>query len=518
MKRLLNHKYALLIFISSLILAAFTFDDYGISWDEFPQHEIGSVSYDYVKGKNDKLLTFVNRDYGPVLETALIYLEYKFKLVDYYDVFLMRHFVSHFIFLVACFFFYLLIYELYQKKILACIGYLALLSSPLFYSHSFFNTKDIPFAMVFIFCFYFLAKFFKHKKIIHLLLLAFCLGILINLRIMGVILLAIVLFWLVLDLILALKNKTKIRKNIIYLISFCITTVAVLIASWPYLWSAPYHNFIEAFENMSKFRWDGSILLMGEPVSSIDLPWYYIPVWFLITNPIFYLLVGIIGSIWLLLMVLKKPLLFISDTGIRNNLTYLACFVGPVFAVIVLHSVLYDAWRQLFFIYPSFILLFVFALSKLIETKLKKLSLTLVFINFVYLLSFAISNHPNEQVYFNEFLPKNEAEYLRKNFEMDYWGVNFKQSLEYLLENDKNYRIKIAHLNDNLAYNLYALPKYKRDRIAFVEFEKADYYIVNYRWHPQDYEEEGLRSIKKFKVYNSTITEIFRIKRAKKHN
>ena len=44
-----------------------------------------------------------------------------------------------------------------------------------------------------------------------------------------------------------------------------------------------------------------------------------------------------------------------------------------------------------------------------------------------------IRNHPFQNVYFNNFLSHDE-QYLRKNFEMDYWGTSYKQALEYVLK------------------------------------------------------------------------------------
>ena len=60
-----------------------------------------------------------------------------------------------------------------------------------------------------------------------------------------------------------------------------------------------------------------------------------------------------------------------------------------------------------------------------------------VVISILLIVSFAgtgftmIKSHPFEDVYFNILLSKKD-QYLRKTFELDYWGTSYKQALEYI--------------------------------------------------------------------------------------
>ena len=53
----------------------------------------------------------------------------------------------------------------------------------------------------------------------------------------------------------------------------------------------------------------------------------------------------------------------------------LAIFFTPLFAVIFLHSVVYDSWRHLYFIYPSFLLIALYGFQKIISNCMRNSSI-----------------------------------------------------------------------------------------------------------------------------------------------
>ena len=122
------------------------------------------------------------------------------------------------------------------------------------------------------------------------------------------------------------------------------------------------------------------------------------------------------------------------------------------------------------------------------------------------------ANIPFQHVYFNEFVDKNTPEYLRKRFELDYWGTSYKQSLEYILEEDNSLSIDIAVANLPGKINRFILPPEKQKRINIVDIKDAKYFITNYRWHPQDYTEIGKKKWYSIKVNNNTINAIYKIR------
>ena len=95
---------------------------------------------------------------------------------------------------------------------------------------------------------------------------------------------------------------------------------------------------------------------------------------------------------------------------------------------------------------------------------------------------------------------------------MDYWGVSYRQSLEYILKNDDSpiININISNFADYMTIKI--LPLQDRDRINFVSYKEATYFITNYRWHPQDYDEIKEFEYYSFKVANNTVNKIFKLK------
>jgi hypothetical protein len=332
---------------------------------------------------------------------------------------------------------------------------------------------------------------------------------------MGVLILAFTTVFTAIDCI-GSKGKKKILAS--YL-AYIISLVSALVIFWPYLWESPIRNFIEAFSNMSKFRWPGKVLMFGEFIKAPEIKWSYIPVWFTLTIPIPYLFFGATGILFVIINFIRRPIKFLTNTLERNQLMYLVCFIGSILSVIVLHSVLYDGWRQMYFIYPSFILLAIYGISSILRIegkKLRKIAIGSVIGIFVFTLIstglFMIKNHPLQNVYFNKFIPRSE-QHIRRNFEMDYWGTSYKQALEYICNKDESYRINILVATAPGRYNALMLKEKDQKRIYYVnDLKYAHYFISNYRWHPEDYNYLPGPQFFTIKVLNSDVISVWKIK------
>lgn len=499
---------ALLVFFT--IAGLLIFDDYGISWDEPGSHEIGTLNYKYIFSGDKELLTYPEKDYGIAFELPLVIIERLAGLEDSRQIYLARHLLTHLFFLMSAFFFFKLIDLLYKNKVLASIGFLLIVLNPLLYAHSFMNSKDIPFMDMLIICFYLSAIAFKSKKTKHFILLGMLTGLLVNMRIIGILPFACIIFLQMMDIV---GNESAGRKkNTLLLAAFLLTSVSTLYISWPYLWPDPVKNFLLAIQRMSKYTWYGDLLFNGTYVRSTRIAWYYIPVWFGITTPIPYLIAGFMGLILIVFHFFRRPLDFIRNTLKRNNLFYVVCFFAPVFAVIYLKSVLYDSWRHLFFIYPSFVLMGIYGLHIIFTTRARNITLIAMFIIFCFSGYFMIRNHPFQQVYFNNIVDTKTPEHLRKQFELDYWGSSYMQSLEYILKNDNSPIIYVAAQHEPGRYNLLLLKPEDRARIRLVDLPEATYYITSYRWHPHDYDEYKNMEWHTFKVSNNSINTVFKIR------
>jgi hypothetical protein len=495
------------LFLMMSIIGVFSYQQYGLAWDEYYQHYTGEVNYRYIMQGDEELLHWKDRDYGVAIELPLIFVEKLMGLDDPNEIYPMRHLLSHLFFLFGAYCFFLLIDLIFKHKAFATIGFLMLVLYPRVYAHSFFNTKDIPFLAMFIISFYTAARALQYRRTIDYILAAVAIGLLINIRIMGVLMFAYMLFYLIWD-----STKLEWRKSRLRQIGwFLLFTLLSIYALWPFLWHNPFENFGFAFRNMSKFRFEGKVMHMGELILAKELDWSYLLVWIGITTPLPFLVMGLGGSLALIVNILKRPLHFFKDKKDRNFLMYLASCYVPLLAVILLGSVVYDGWRHVFFIYPSFILLGIYGLSLIKQKYLKWSVFGILGLYFMGLSVFMFKNYPHEQVYFNYLMPS-EEEYIRKNYELDYWGTSYKQAFEYLLKTDDRELIKVAVKNFPGELNFTALSPAQRARIKLVGKDKADYFLTNYRGHPNDYNEYEGKSFYRIRVGNNTIMEIFKLK------
>lgn len=498
-----------ILLVLSVLIAVHVYDSYGISWDEANQREIGLVNTEYVLGINENLLDYKDRDYGSLFEMSLLALENVFNKDGFRDVFLFRHFVSHLFFIIGGLFCFLLVNLLYHNKLLSVFSFLLWVLMPVFYAHSFFNTKDIPFATMMMIAFYYSALTWKRPTWFNYVFLAVIFAILINFRLMGLVVPFGFSIIVLLKQFVFERNKFwQIKSHSKLLVLFGVV-VLVLYLSWPFLWLNPLDNFFFALKNMARFRWRGEMLFAGEILVSNALPWYYTSIWFSIQTPILYLFFGILS--WFILgkkifSNLKSTLK--SDT-ILFQLLFFICFFVPLVIVIILKSTLYDGWRQMFFIYVPFLMMIVFSLDYLIKFKYGKLIYVFLGIYFGTVLFEMYQYHPYQHVYFNEVLSLRNDNENKALFEMDYWGTSYKEQLEFLEKTFPNDTLKLNFDNKPGELNLRMLPEGKKNRFVVTDCKDADYFLTNHR---NGYSKVEGESIYKVLVKNKIIGEIFRIK------
>jgi len=498
-----------LLFIIALLISIFTFKDYGVAWDEPIQVEIGTVYYNYVAQHDTKLETYDSREYGAGFELPLIFLQKKLRIDDSRNVYLFRHFVTHLFFLIAAFCAYLLCYRLFQNRLIASLGFILIVCMPRIYAHSYFNTKDIPLLSMFLVTFTVAQAAFKKNKAPWYLLLGMACGYTISIRITGILPVAMLTVFLLVDMVTCLVNKKNARKAVMHLFIFIFSSTFTLYLCWPTLWHHPLKNFIWAYNTLAHFsNWGGKLLFMGQVYDGNTIPWYYAPVWFGISTPILWLIAGITGIVFIIVAFLKRPLSFIQNTPYRNYTLYLACFFGPLLMVIALHSVLYDDWRHLYFIYPAFALLALYAVNALLHTKWKRIVYALCLMQVALVMVFMVRAHPFQQVYFNQLVSHKDESH-RKNYELEYWGCAYKQAFDYILAHDSSDSIRVFWSLNPVINNVDFLPAEYRKRFLLLNRNEVPYYfITNFRGHPQDFNYPY--TYYNIKVQNSTILRVYK--------
>ena len=488
--KLLKHHIAIILLIAFALAGFWILDDYGIGLDELHQRQLAKENLDYVLGIPVDIYRNYDKDrfYGVSFELVLLLAERALGLDDTRYIYMMRHLVTHLFFLISGLFCYLLAYRLFGNRLLAVVAMLMFLLHPRIYAHSFFNSKDVPFLSMFMISLYFTHWAFWKGGIWRFLILGCVVGVLINLRIMGIAIFVIVVAMQLLDLI-QVSGSSK-RMQVLGLMGiFGLSSVVTLYTVSPYLWRSPLTNSIEWFNLFSEHPEPVHHLFRGELILSIYFtPLEYVPVWFSITTPPVLLVLGTVGMLVVLARGAFNPKDVFRNTQLRFELVLIACFLLPVATVALLSSSLYNDWRQLYFIHAPFCLLATFGTHWIISnnhlpssTHFKILLHGAVGVGIATSVTAMASIHPHQQAYFNFLVDRTTPGVVRAHYDMDYWLVASLEGFDHLLEKYPNSTIHARSSFGSLGKsNWYILAESDRERMI-LDGESYDFYITNYQ-------------------------------------
>jgi hypothetical protein len=499
------------LFLVFLVLGALSHNDYGIAWDEPSQQEIGKMNYDFLIGKSDSLANYHDRFYGAAFEMPVYMLQQAFGIENSAAIYDFRHLITNLIFIIGVGFFFALIYKLFQDFNSALLGSIMLYIHPRIFAHAFFNSKDIVFMSFFIIGLFTLFLLLEKQNTKRILLHALVSAILIDIRIIGIILPLISLLAVIPSLF---KFNSDSRQTIKTISTYSILLIVFLYLFWPALWTDPL-LLGKAFARMSHFPFRYDVLFQGQLIAATDIPWTYLPIWIGISTPPFILLLFIIGFGWMLRNYIRDPEAAFNSKKQWYILVLASFPFDFIILLIIISSTLYDGWRQVFFLYPLLLISAVYAyniiMKKLNYRKIGKAFVNGFIIVFILLTILKIYKlHPYEQVYFNHFVSK-KNENRRQSFEMDYWGLSYREALEYIIKNDNSPQIKVCFANAAGPQNILYLSVDNQQRIIAVDkIKDANYFISNYRYHPDDYPYQNeIYSISRDK---NKLLSIFKIK------
>ena len=392
-------------------VGALVLDDYGVSADEGWQRSIGISSFNYILGDEDALIEeHHNRFYGVAFELPLIAIERALGLENSRAIYLSRHIATHVFFLVGGFFAWLLAYRLFGNRLIALLAMLLFLLHPRIYAHSFFNSKDLPFLSMFMIALYLTHRAFRRDSVWAFALCGAGVGLLVNIRIMGVMLFPAVLGMLALDAFFAVKRDAPggIKRALVNAGAFVAAFAAALYAAWPLLWSEPL-GVIEALATLSQHPAHIPTLFRGEIVHWPNLPWDYIPTWALITTPPVALILVALGMAYLARLCAIRRLDILANSPARFGLLAAACLILPVAAAISLNSNLYNGWRQMYFLYAPLCVLAAFGmrwLAALPKPRLRAAAFALAALGIALTVAEMVRLHPYQNEYFSPLISK----------------------------------------------------------------------------------------------------------------
>ena len=427
---LLPHWALLAVCALFLLVGALTLDDYGVSQDTGPQRAVGKAALDYLAGNGERAFDQVrspwDRYFGAAFEAPLVLiLERIIGLEDSRDVLLGRHLLTHLFFLAGGACCYLLVLRMFGNRALALVAAALFLLHPRLYAHSFFNSKDIPFLTAFMVSLYLVHRAFRRDTLGAFLLCGVGMGLLVNLRIMGIVLFAAVLALRALDL--AFAGSAEARGRVLLTGgAFALAAMLTYHASLPVLWTDPFGRFAEMVDALSSRPLHLRNLFRGELLSSTEGPPFdYVPVWVGITSPPATLLLAIAGAAALAWRWLRHPRDILRDGPLRFGLLLAIPPVIVAVAVVVLETNIHTGWRHLYFLYAPLLLLAIVGLRQLASpsrgrwTRIGVYALTGAGVAVTVVSMVRI--HPHEGEYFTVLVDRTTPERLVARYETDYW-------------------------------------------------------------------------------------------------
>lgn len=415
--------------------------DYGVSGDEFVDHQHAGYVLDYFANGDKAALNQPKTAlhlYGNAVQVVTAAICRWFEVEDYYE---LRHFVCGLVGATG-----VLAAGLLGLRWGGGLGGLLTLwlmfFTPRFFGHSMNNLKDVPFAVGYILALFYTVRLFDCFPAVRLRHLAgLILGIALTLgtRSGGLILYPMLFMYAGLYYIseCGIREFYKFGKYrwlfghiLQLLIVVLVASYLLAILLWPYALVNPLGNVLASLTKFTNYNVGLRTIFDGEQMMSNMLPWKYAPKYLCIGMPIVTLF-GFLG--WCIYAVVR-----------RKEFSFLGFFlwfsvVFPVFWVIYKNSNLYGGIRHLLFVMPPMVVIAGHFWCEMIHTARRagKAVAVLVVVVFIGLAALPVGhywrNHPNEYVYFNEFKGGLKGAY--GDYETDYYFNSLKETADWFRVN-----------------------------------------------------------------------------------
>ncbi len=444
--------------LSIIILALFfmiglhIYRDYGASNDELNQIEAGHVIWKFLcrrfglsvpEAISDapELHEYFNRYYGQAVTFPTVVFEaVRGFALDSSTILAIRHLWNFLNYFAGLCCFAILLYQTFDNPWCTPIGLLFMILLPRIFGDIFYNDRDTMLTAWLMISLAALYRYMKTSRWHSGIICAFAFAVTINTRLFGLVLAVFTLLFLF--------DPAK-RKNVLFLL---ILSAVFWILLSPVYWDNPIKSIPESFYYLSvKQRsvdtnggWP--VLFLGKYINEKQLPWYYVPLYILITTPLVTTLMSLFG------MYIFSRKLFFTKWNEWNFRKYygtgmLILLIPFLFLVILFRPSLYNGWRHFYFLYLPIIWMAVegssFFLDLPKKTPARFLSFLLTGLSFVVSAVWMISVHPNQGIYMTPVVRKQ----LLGKFERDYWNISVPDCARYLLSNSAAHAIHVTGNN-----------------------------------------------------------------------
>ena len=508
------HWGAMLALTLFLIAGLALLDDYGAIYDEFGDAQRSREAWAFVVGANNGFVDapFYIRLYSPLFDWTSLFAKRSFGFEEARAIHLFTHLIIHLLFLAGGLFAYMLSFRLFGSRILGLFALALFLLHPRLYAHAFFNSKDIPFLAMFMAVLFLAHRAFKSDNVAAFALLGAAVGILVNLRVMGLILVAAVPATRALDFALA-SNWRERKRAVLTTGAFGLACGLAAFALFPYLWGDPTERAVEWWTTLSSHPYVELEQFMGRTYASANFPAEYLPIWFSITSPPFALLLGGVGIVAALIVGgAKSPRRALVNTRLRFRLLLVGCFALSIAAPALLGGNFYHGWRHIYFAWAPFTLLAAFGLGALASATRGARMRAAVYgaagAGFAATLISMGLIHPNQQSFFNFLVDRVTPEHLRTQYKMEFWDNTRRQAFEWLLRSgvvpaEERISISGSHAPYDLVWSM--LPD--EDQMRLKHSQSLNAFAIrkgNREPEPRDLSAHRIR------VYGNTLLEVIR--------
>jgi hypothetical protein len=433
---ILADRMAIAVLAAVAIIAAFTFRDYGLAWDDYTHSQYGDLLLKlYGSGFADKrALSFVNLFmYGGGFDMAAALAA---KVLPF-GLFETRRLIGAAVGILGLFATWRLGRRMGGPSAGLCAMVL-LATCPLYYGHMFMNAKDSPFATAMIVLLLGAVRALDEYPNLSrrsIVLIGVALGAAFGSRILAL----VAGPYLAAGLLLIIVEETRtlgLRAAAARLGHFLWTLLPALPLAylimgllWPYSILAPL-NPLRAAEYFDKFfekPWRE--MYEGTLISVTQMPASYLPHLFTLNLPEIMLALGFAGSISALVAIVRRDLPISRRAGL---LVVTLAAVLPVAIAMVTRPALYNGLRHFVFLTPPFAVLGGLAAGWLVERarpygKTAVRALAAIFIAGVSLPFIELVRlHPYQYTSFN--WASGGVSMANDNYMLDYWGLAFKQA------------------------------------------------------------------------------------------
>jgi len=432
------------ILVLTAIVAAATFRDYGLGWDDYTHSQYGNLLVLlYRSGFTDtRALSFVNLYmYGggfDILATLAA------KVLPF-DLFETRRLVGAAIGIIGL----LVTWRLGRRlggPLAGLIALVLLAACPLYYGHMFMNAKDAPFAVVMVVALLGIVRALKEYPQPTPPTLVLCgvgVGLSIGARVMGGF--AVLNALLPLLLIIAVRSRALQLKPALaecgsFLIPFipaAILAYLIMGLVWPWCVLAPLNPFraVEYFSNFFEKPWRE--LFDEQLIPVIDMPRSYVPTLFALKLPALMLALGLCGTARAIIIAARGEDRSVAAAGPRAALLSVALAAAlPILVTVAARPAMYNGIRHFVFTFPPLAVLGGLAVAW-IAPRLQRLGIAATIAG---ALAFAagiaapaiemVRLHPYQYTYYNHIIGGVGG--ARPYFMIDYWGLSMTQASRQL--------------------------------------------------------------------------------------